>query len=215
MKKLLVALMLCMTTLGVSSAVSAAVVHTGTTYTVYVAGSTSGNPIAASIVFDDVTASAIRSDGTLLTFSESDTALGGLDSLITLNIASLSDLFPAANETAILGVGIANDPLDLAVPVTLYNARVTLRDLVGNIVFASDNLAELAQTNSPWDGSLPTQSTLFGVGPIGGMNVVSITFDFYVSEIVSNDIPEPGSVLLCGLGLLAIVAIRHRRRSQA
>ena len=43
--------------------------------------------------------------------------------------------------------------------------------------------------------------------------MANVTFDFFVNSSTSNDVPEPGSVLLCGAGLLAaLAALAVRRR---
>lgn len=213
MKKLFVSLMLFAATLTMAGAASAVVVA-GSTYTVYLQGSASGDAIAPIVVFDSAPAFAERG-GLLLTLSESETDLGSGKSLIRLNISANGDLFPIMGESAFLGVGTFADPLDFETPVALYDARVTLRDLVGNILFASDNIAGLAINNPPWDGSLPTQENIFNISEIGGTGVASIAFDFYVTDNIQTDVPEPGSVLLCGAGLLAVFGARRHRRVKA
>jgi hypothetical protein len=46
------------------------------------------------------------------------------------------------------------------------------------------------------------------------MGVSNITFDFFVTTQPQADVPEPGSVLLCGVGLLAVIAVRRYRRTR-
>jgi len=213
MKKLFVSLMLMVAALGVAVPASAVVVS-GSTYTMYIAGDGGGTNIAPVLTFDGGSEFIFR-DGLLLTFDESETDLGSGNSLITLSVDANGDLFPVAGEGAFLGIGIFNDPLDLDTLLALYDARVTLRDIDGTILFASDNIAGLAVNNPPWDGSLPTQQNVFNISDIGGTGVASITFDFYVTENLQGEVPEPGSVLLCGLGLLAIVAVRRQRKPRA
>jgi hypothetical protein len=191
----------------------ASVVVAGSTYAVYLEGEQSGNAILISTEFDNTEASVSR--GALsLTLSESETPVGTTRSLITLNLSADGDLFPIDGEGAYLGIGTLGDVIDLTTAVILTDARITLRDLLGNVVFASDNLANLAVNNPPWDGSFPSSTTTILISEIGGQNISSITFDFYVSD-AAGEVPEPGSVLLCGIGLLAVVAVRRRRRFQA
>jgi len=213
MKSLFASLMLLAATLGMLAPASAVVLN-GSSYSIYLEGELSNNAALPTSVFDDIAATFDR-NGLVITVSESDTALSEASNRITLNLSADGDLFPIFNEGAYLGVGTFGDVLDLAFPVTLYDARVTLRDLAGNVLFASDNLAGLAEQNQPWDGSLPTPSTTFFISEIGGQGVSNISFDFYVSNVPQNDVPEPASVLLCGAGLLAVVVARRRRSAKA
>jgi hypothetical protein len=212
MKKFLASLLLFATTLGLASPASAVVI-TGTTYTFYLVGERSGNPLAANTVFDNVAASTTRGD-LLVTLSESDTALDATNNRITLNLSANGDLFPIFNEGAFLGIGTFGDVLDLETDVTLYDVRLTLSNQAGGVVFASDNLAGDAVNNSPWDGSFPSPGTIFLVSEVGGMGVSNITFDFFVTTQPQGDVPEPGSVLLCGIGLLTVVAVRRYRHTR-
>ncbi len=189
-----------------------AVVVTGSTYGLYLEGEFSGNPAIPISVFDNTPATFVR-DGLVVTVSESDTILSDVTNRISINLSTNGDLFPIFNEGAYLGVGTL-DVLDLAFPVNLYDARITMLDLAGNVIFASDNLAGLAVQSQPWDGSLPTPATSLFVSEIGGQDVANITFDFYVTHVIQNTVPEPGSMLLCGVGLLAALAMRRRRQSR-
>ncbi|TQK05265.1 PEP-CTERM sorting domain-containing protein [Herbaspirillum sp. SJZ107] len=211
MKKIFVSLMLLIASLGATGSAWAVVV-TGSTYGVYLEGEFSGNPAIPISVFDDTPATFMR-DGLVVTVSESDTILSDVTNHISINLSTNGDLFPVFNEGAYLGVGTL-DVLDLAFPVNLYDARITMLDLAGNVIFASDNLAGLAVQSQPWDGSLPTPATSLFVSEIGGQDVASITFDFYVTHVMQNSVPEPGSILLCCAGLLAALAMRRRRQSR-
>lgn len=211
-KKFFVSLMLFASTVVLSSSASA-IVLAGSTYSIYLQGELSGNAALPNTVFDDETAFFDRA-GVIVALSESDTALGGGNSRISLNLSADGDLFPAFGEGALLGVGTSGDVLDFDMPVSLYDARVTVRDLNGAVLVASDNLADFAQVNQPWDGSFPTTDTVFRIFPIGGLGASNITFDFYVSEF-TGEVPEPASLLLCGIGLLAAAATRRKRGAQA
>lgn len=211
-KKLLASLMLFASTVVLSSSASA-IVLAGSTYSVYMEGEQSGNALLPTTTFDDQSAFFERA-GLFVALSESDTAIGGGNSRITLELNANGDLFPVLGEGALLGVGTFGDVLDFDVPVSLYDARVTVRDLNGAVLVASDNLADFAQVNRPWDGSFPTTETTFRIFPIGGLGASNITFDFYVSEF-TGEVPEPASLLLCGIGLLAAAATRRKRGAQA
>jgi hypothetical protein len=211
MKKLLASLMLLAATLGLSGSASAVVVD-GSTYAFYLEGEQSGNALLISTEFDSAAGSVSR-DGLSLSLSESETPVGTASSLITLTLSADGDLFPIDDEGAYLGIGTF-DVIDLAIPVTLTDVRITLRDLLGTVVFTSDNLVDFAVNNAPWDGSFPSPTTTILIDEIGGQGVSSVTFDFFVSES-SGEVPEPGSVLLCGIGLLAVVAVRRHRRFKA
>jgi hypothetical protein len=210
-KKIFVSLMLLIASFGATGSAWAVVV-TGSTYGLYLEGEFSGNPAIPISVFDNTPATFVR-DGLVVTVSESDTILSDVTNRISINLSTNGDLFPIFNEGAYLGVGTL-DVLDLAFPVNLYDARVTMLDLAGNVIFASDNLAGLAVQSQPWDGSLPTPATSLFVSEIGGQDVANITFDFYVTHVIQNTVPEPGSMLLCGVGLLAALAMRRRRQSR-
>jgi hypothetical protein len=212
MKRLFAYLMLLAATLCMTGPASAVVVN-GSTYSIYLQGEASGNAALPISIFDDTPATFERA-GLLVTVSESDTALTGVSNRISINLSANGDLFPVFNEAAFLGVGTLGDVLDLAYPVTLYDARVTVLDLAGKVLFASDNLVNFATVNAPWDGSFPSPSTTLSIDEIGGMGAANISFDFFVNHDIQTEVPEPGSVLLCGAGLLAAFAARRRRQSR-
>jgi len=213
-KKIFISLMLLAASFAVTGTASA-IVLTGSTYSVYLEGETSGNASLPVSVFDDTPATFTRA-GLLVTTSESDTMLSNVNNRISLNLSADGDLFPVFNEGAYLGVGTFGDVIDLVSEVTLYDVRVTLRDLVGKVLFVSDNLIDSDPTiqTQPWDGSLPTPATSLFISEIGGQGLSNITFDFYVRREVHSDVPEPGSMLLCGAGLLAACIVRRRRQSR-
>jgi len=209
MKKYLAWFPLFAAVLGFAGPASAAVV-TGSTYSVYIEGLTSGQPFLAVTQFDDLAASGDRF-GQTITLSESETALSATSSRISVNLASDSDLFPAVDDVAILAI---NDGFDFVADVILDEVRITFRNAAGGVVYASDNLVGLATQNSPWDGTLPSPDRAFGIDEIGAMNVVNISFDFIVSTIPGEvAVPEPGSLMLFSLGLLAFAGLCRQRRT--
>jgi len=210
MKKYLASLMLLAASFGFAGT-AAAVVIPGSSYSIYVEGDVSDNAFVGTALFDNAPSFASRS-GLLLTLTEADTSLGAKNSRITINLSANGDMFPAPGEIAILGFGTDGDGLDFLTQVALTDARVTLRNLAGDTVFASDNLVDLAAQNPPWDGTLPSPGSAFGIDQVGGMEVASITFDFFVSELPGAQVPEPASILLCGLGLLGVATARRQRR---
>jgi hypothetical protein len=212
MKRLLASLMLFAATLCMTGSASAVVVS-GSTYSIYLEGEASDNAALPISIFDDTPATFERA-GLQLTVSESDTALTGVSNRISINLSANGDLFPVFNETAFLGIGTLGDVIDLAYPVTLYDARLTVLDLAGKVLFASDNLVDFATVNNPWDGSFPSPSTTFILDEIGGMGAANISFDFFVNHEIQSEVPEPGSILLCGAGLLAAFAARRRCQSR-
>jgi len=209
MKKYLASLMLFAAALGWSSMASAVVIS-GSTYSFYLQGSASGAAVNAITEFDNLAAGGVR-NGLDFLVRESETALDGSSNHISINLSANGDLFPVSGETAILALG-SEDALDLDHPVSLVDVRVVLRSLTGEVLFSSDNLASEAGQTQPWNGSFLAPGAAFGVEDIGGLNVASITFDFIVTDI-ATDVPEPGSVLLCGLGLMVIAAARRRTRA--
>jgi hypothetical protein len=213
MKKYWTALILLCAVLGLAAPASAVVLQ-GSTYSFYLEGSQSDNNAVLVAHFDGMAETGTR-NGQLLTLTESETVLSATTSRISITLRSVGDLFPAANETAILAIG-SEDALDIdgSSQAILTDARVTLFDLAGGVFLASDNLVDFATQPSPWDGTFPAPGSAFGIDEIGGMGIAGITFDFFVSfSPAVTPMPEPGSVLLCVLGMLALVAARRKATS--
>ena len=143
--------------------------------------------------------------------SESETDLGNGRSLISIQIRSVGDLFPVLGETAVFGIGLFDLPLELMSVVHLYDARVSFLDSNNKLLIETDNLAGDVYQNNPWDGFFPATDDAFGTEGVGGLGVLGINFDFYVSEQV-NAVPEPAGILLTGLGLMAMLTTRRRRQ---
>ena len=201
-----------MATMGVASqaAVAAPIVAAGSNYSFYLQGSESDYALAGLVRFDDQAEQIYRETGTV-TVTESETDLGNGQSLISIQIRSVGDLFPVLGETAIYGIGLFDFPLELMSVVTLYDARVSFLDSNNKLLIESDNLAGDVYQNNPWDGYFPATDDAFGTEAIGGLGVLGINLDFFVSEEV-NAVPEPAGVLLTGLGLMAMLTTRRRRQ---
>jgi len=213
MKKVLASLFLLSSMLGFVAPASAVVLQ-GSTYSFYLQGSGSGNVALLLAHFDGIAESG-TANGQLLTLNEYETVLSATTSRISITLSGTGDLFPVANETAILAIG-SEDALDLdpSSQAVLLDARATLFDLAGNVVDVTDNLVDFAAQPAPWDGTLPAPGSAFGIDEIGGMGIAAITFDFIVSFTAAEvAVPEPGSMLLCGLGLLALAGARRKVKS--
>jgi hypothetical protein len=210
-KKYLLSILFLAATLGAwTSAAAAPIVLTGSTYSVYIAGNDSGNAFLGQTQFDALPAFAQRGN-LLLTLSESEMALGAGQSRIRISISANGDLFPVANEAAILAIGVDADGLDLLTQVSLDDARITFYNAIGQVLVSSENLANQVSNPQPWDGFFPAPANAFGIGDVGGIGTSMITFDFIVTEL-GGEVPEPGTVALGLIGLAGAFAARRRQR---
>jgi len=194
-------------------AAAAPIVETGTTYTFYLEGSESGNAFLGQTMFDDLAATNVRA-GLVLTVSESEVSLGSARSRIRVNIAANGDLFPIIDETAVLAIGVDGDGFDLLRNVLLDEVRITFSDIAGNTLLISDDLVAEVDERNPWNGIFPALGSGIGFENIGGRGASTITFDFFVSDIVT-DVPEPSTALLGMIGLAGAFAARRRQRKPA
>jgi hypothetical protein len=210
-KKHLLSILFLVATLGAwTSAAAAPIVLAGSTYTVYIAGSESGLVVNGLTHFDNIPEFALG-NGLLLTLSESETALGAGQSRIRISISANGELFTAANEAAILGIGVDGDGLDLLTQVSLDAAEITLYDTTGQVMLSSGNLVGDVPNPNPWDGFFPAPGNAFGIADAGGTGVSMITFDFIVGEF-TGEVPEPGTVVLGLIGLAGAFAASRRPR---
>lgn len=194
-------------------AAAAPIVQTGTTYTFYLEGAESDNSFLGQTTFDNVAEFTTRA-GLTLTVTESELALTDGRTRIRINIAADGDLFPSAGEAAGLAIGLNGDGLDLLLDVALDEVRLTFSDIAGNTLLVSEDLAGEVEQRSPWTGFFPAPASAVGLDNIGGRGASTITFDFFVSDIVT-DVPEPSTALLGMIGLASAFAARRRQRKPA
>lgn len=185
------------------------VVETGSRYTLYLEGTESGNAVAGNFQFDGIQEQIQRGNG-LVYVTETETVIDATSSRIIISLSGTTDLFPALNDIALLGIGTFGDGLDLLFPVRLIDARISFLQPGGTLVDTTDNLVSQATQPDPWDGLFPEAFDLIGVGGVGNQNVQVVAFEFLVTTQAA-EVPEPGIMMLGGVGLLAFVGARRRK----
>lgn len=191
------------------AAVAAPVVAAGSTYSVYLDRDNSNEAFHGIAAFDGISELGAW-EFLPITVSESETDLGNGRSLISIQLRANGDFFPMADESGYYGIGTFGDGLDLLRSVFLYDARVSFLDSNNKLVTDSGNLVDNVGQSAPWDGFFPTADGIFHSESLGGLGILGINFDFFVSEEPVS-VPEPTGVLLTGLGLMAMLATRRRR----
>jgi hypothetical protein len=188
-------------------------VTSGSSYTFYIQGEQSGNPLSATTTFDGVAEFAQR-DGLTLTVNESEEALGNGLSRITFNLMANGSLFSIADEGIIFGIGTDPnmDGFDFNSNVDLLSATITLLDINGGVFDITSGLEQFVDQNMPWNGLFLGPNNNVGLGGVDATQVAGIRAEFVVGGR-TTDVPEPDSILLCGIGLLAGFTALHRRRS--
>ncbi len=203
--------LLCTTWLALAAPASAMpVVATGTSYSVYFDRAGNNAPAFALFTFDGNQEETPFDNG-ILRVSEREDVINDTSSLITISISSTTDFLPAGDDVLLLGIGTGGFALNLSFPVRLVDARISFFQPAPTpiLIDTTGNLASEAGERDPWNGIFPTPDTLLEISEIGGRNVQEISIEFLVST--QAEVPEPGSVLLGGMGLLALVAIRRRK----
>lgn len=200
--------LLCLAWIALAAPASAIpVVATDTTYTLYIEGLKSGNEVAGSFRFDGVPEYISRGSGFISVY-ETETVIDEFSSRIIITLTGNTDLFPTADDVALLGIGTFGDGLDLLFPVRLIDARISFLQPGGVLVDTTDNLASQATQSDPWDGLFPNAFKLIGIEGIGNRNVQVVAFEFLVTT--QAEVPEPGIFLLGGIGLLGLATARRR-----
>lgn len=216
MKRLYATLIVILATLLSSQAWAVPFVNYGSTYTVYLFGTISGNPVQIQTQFDGVPATAPRG-GLTLTFTEFEQVLGTGSSRISVNVSADGDMFPDLNDAANLGIGVdaTGDGFDLSSLVDLVDARVTFSDGLGSVVYRSDNLAPVVVNGMPWDGRFLGVNNAVGFDGVGAQGIQNILFEFTVNAETSGSVPEPGMLALYGMGFACLFIARRRRAHRA
>jgi hypothetical protein len=212
MKKYLMSLALLFTAIlnlpAAAAPIAADVVTRDSAYSFFVGGSTSGQIGYSIVTFDDEASTGTLDNGNLFSVRESQVVQANGQTLITFELSGLAGAFTDNDEDVYFGIGYGGLGYQLQKPVTLDSAILTFIDSTGP--FDSTNLENDVAQRNPWDGYFPASDSVFGLGSIDAASVIAIRVEFLVSD-ATTAVPEPGSVLLCGIGLVGLAALRRRR----
>jgi hypothetical protein len=182
---------------------AAPVVASGSSYSVYLRGESSGNELHMTNTFDGVTEFFTRA-GQTLSINETETDLGSGLHRIFVKATATGELFPVPGEAGHTGIGIDGNGFDLTGNVFLEDAFIHYY-INGTDIFTSADLADnyRALFLGAWSGRFADTGLAFSVGNLGGVNVNGFALEFVVSEM--RDVPEPGSLALVGAARLALL----------
>lgn len=184
------------------------VVTPNSTYVIYLQGLESENAAAGEFRFNGAAEFIERGNG-FVSVTESESVIDAASSEIIITLTGDTDLFPVVNEVALLGIGTFGNGLDLLFPVRLADARISFFAPGNALVTRTENLVSQAGQADPWDGLFPNAFNVIDVAGVGGKDVRTVSFHFIVTT--QAEVPEPGIMLLSGIGLLALAVARRRR----
>lgn len=168
-----------------------------------------------TLTFDGTAESFVldRSNGAVVTVNETQADLGGGDFRIGIDFFSTADIFPVLldpsgnpTNTAYINVGLAGNPLDLAFPVELTSATIGLRNSAGTLIANADFISQVVNP-LPWDGYFSGPDQASGYVNAAGRDIRELNLNLELSTVA---VPEPATLALLSLGLLAVGVSRKK-----
>jgi len=212
MKKLLLSLLLLSSVVAVSvPAAATPFVTNNSSYSFYI--NQGNNAFRGDALFDGKAETA-QYGNLLLSATESETELEDGFSRITFELKANGSLFPVAEDEFFFGIGTdaAQNGFDFNSLVNLQSVTVSLFDITGLVFDITEGLEGSVDQRTPWNGLFLGIDNNLGLTVDDATQVAGIRVEFVVGG-QSTEVPEPGSILLSGIGLLAGFAALRRRRS--